>query len=90
MYTLVNLKQIIDTLPLYAKKEFEDFGADKINVTLDDIFGILSEYDKQMFIKNNSKELIRYLDNQDMLDMISSDEIVDYLESLGYSVQNYE
>lgn len=83
METYVTLKRIIDTLPLYARKEMEENGPEHTNVSLEGIVKSLSEYEKNTFFENVEK----YLPNSKItLDDFDDDDIIYYLKNRGYRV----
>ena len=87
METYVTLKRIIDTLPLYARKEMEENGPEHTNVSLEEIVKSLSEYEKNTFFKNVEKELpIDVQFSRITLDDFDDDDIIYYLENRGYRV----
>lgn len=83
METYVTLKRIIDTLPLYAKKEMEENGPEHTNVSLEEIVKSLNEYEKKTFFENVEKELPN---SNITLDDFDDDDIIYYLENRGYRV----
>lgn len=83
METYVTLKRIIDTLPLYARKEMEENGPEHTNVSLEEIVKSLSEYEKNTFFENVEKELPN---SKITLDDFDDDDIIYYLENRGYRV----
>lgn len=84
METYVTLKRIIDTLPLYTRKEMEENGPEHTNVSLEEIVKSLSEYEKNTFFENLEEEL----PNSKIitLDDFDDDDIIYYLENRGYRV----
>jgi hypothetical protein len=87
METYVTLKRIIDTLPLYARKEMEENGPERTNVSLEEIVKSLSEYEKNTFFKNVEKELpIDIQFSRITLDDFDDDDIIYHLENRGYRV----
>lgn len=87
METYVTLKRIIDTLPLYARKEMEENGPEHTNVSLEEIVKSLSEYEKNTFFKNVEKELpIDVQFSRITLDDFDDDDIIYHLENRGYRV----
>ena len=87
METYVTLKRIIDTLPLYARKEMEENGPEHTNVSLEEIVKSLSEYEKNTFFENVEKELpIDVQFSRITLDDFDDDDIIYYLENRGYRV----
>lgn len=87
METYVTLKRIIDTLPLYARKEMEENGPERTNVSLEEIAKSLSEYEKNTFFKNVEKELpIDVQFSRITLDDFDDDDIIYHLENRGYRV----
>lgn len=89
MNTLISLKKIIDTLPLYEKQKLEQDGAEHVNVCLEDILLSMDEYERAMFFEENEKnmEIGKYY-HRDLSDF-SISEIEDYIESLGYELLIY-
>jgi hypothetical protein len=83
METYVTLKRIIDTLPLYARKEMEENGPEHTNVSLEEIVKSLSEYEKNTFFENVEEELPN---SKITLDDFDDDDIIYYLENRGYRV----
>lgn len=87
METYVTLKRIIDTLPLYARKEMEENGPERTNVSLEEIVKSLSEYEKNTFFENVEKELpIDVQFSRITLDDFDDDDIIYHLENRGYRV----
>ena len=76
LYTFVNLQKIIDTLPCYEKTRLETEGAANVQVCLEDIIELLTQYEKEEFLN-------KYNDFDD-------DEIVDYLRQRGYEITNLQ
>lgn len=100
MYTQISLKRIIDALPIYAKRELEENGPDKVMVNIEDIFKCLDEYEFNEFVKEHQDDIC-YLSNHvdtdvilaslsatEKLDTIDDDDIVSYLEERGYTVED--
>jgi hypothetical protein len=83
METYVTLKRIIDTLPLYARKEMEENGPERTNVSLEEIVKSLSEYEKNTFFENVEEELPN---SKITLDDFDDDDIIYHLENRGYRV----
>ena len=83
METYVTLKRIIDTLPLYARKEMEENGPEHTNVSLEEIVKSLSEYEKNTFFENVEEELPN---SKITLDDFDDDDIIYHLENRGYRV----
>ena len=83
LYTFVNLQKIIDTLPCYEKTRLETEGAANVQVCLEDIFELLTPYEKEEFL-NKYNEQYAY----PSLDDFDDDEIVDYLQQRGYEIAN--
>jgi hypothetical protein len=83
METYVTLKRIIDTLPLYARKEMEENGPEHTNVSLEEVVKSLSEYEKNTFFENVEEELPN---SKITLDDFDDDDIIYHLENRGYRV----
>ena len=83
METYVTLKRIIDTLPLYARKEMEENGPEHTNVSLEEVVKSLSEYEKNTFFENVEKELPN---SKITLYDFDDDDIIYYLKGRGYRV----
>lgn len=61
MYNQISLKQLVDTLPLYDKKELSDKidlnALESIQINFEDIYDSLSEFEKIEFIKNRFDDI---------------------------------
>lgn len=94
MYTQINLKKILDTLPPYEKVKLEQNDIEHVNVCLDDIINTMSKWEIREFILNGtlSGEImnqLKYHGVYNFLDSLDIDVIISYLESLGYNVRTF-
>jgi len=62
MNTQITIKQIIDSLPLYAQRDLKTLGMSKVYVNLEDLFDNLPDWQKQEFIENIQDTAKLYLD----------------------------
>lgn len=93
MYTLINLKKIIDTLPPYEKANLEQNGAEYVNVCLEDIINLMSDYEKDEFFENSevTKDFEKWFRGNcgSNLDCYDDYDIAEYLRDRGYTVTEW-